>query len=82
MVMSQGSIPAAKHAADISRSPLLPSSRMMATRTLSDEDSLAAGVNAGVKGSFQVGALRVRCALCSASTHSSAHWGWQEGVQV
>jgi hypothetical protein len=32
-VMSQGSMPAAYTAADISRSPLDPSSRMMATRT-------------------------------------------------
>jgi hypothetical protein len=32
-VMSQGSMPPAHTAADISRSPLLPSSRMTATRT-------------------------------------------------
>ena len=33
MVTSQGSMPAAQAAAPISRSPLLPSSRMTATRT-------------------------------------------------
>mmetsp|Transcript_42935 Transcript_42935/g.128887 ORF Transcript_42935/g.128887 Transcript_42935/m.128887 type:complete len:445 (+) Transcript_42935:1310-2644(+) len=73
IVMSHGSIPPANAAAAISRSPLEPSSRMTATRTLSVASSFALAVNSGLYGRAHFGAVRVACTACSASTHSSAH---------
>mmetsp|Transcript_1373 Transcript_1373/g.3213 ORF Transcript_1373/g.3213 Transcript_1373/m.3213 type:complete len:305 (-) Transcript_1373:1023-1937(-) len=72
MVMSHGSIPAACTAAAISRSPLLPSSRRTATRTLLVAAMTSGNVLAGVKLRFHTGLVRPARLAASASTHSSA----------
>lgn len=72
MVTSQGSMPAAYTAAPISRSPLLPSSRMMATRGLSVEWGVRVGW--GVMGGARSGKVHrqvvaaVAAAACLACT--------------
>ena len=82
MCTSHGSKPALYIADVISRSPLLPSSRIIATLYLERSASHSAGVSRGSNVSSHLGAWRVFIACCSCSTHSGLHCSFSSSNDV